>query len=349
MRTTDERGEFAIPAPPEEGLWIRATAEGFPQHLAGAPDVHVRPGEPAPRILLSEGGWIVGRVLLRGTGAAPDQHLLSLMPWDHPWDDPTGWAAQFSSLLPRKGEPLAPGEIWTPRLYPGRYLLEVGTYGFVPSRVEARVVPGCATNVGSVQLGTGFVVRGRVRAPGGESLGVVKFLMTPSENQEPGWWSVTETVVAPDANDAAFEITGAPDGKYELRVSSARYRKQLVRDIRAYGSTAIEIVVRLEPAAFVVLRVLAGEDSPKPSLDLRIGQPGGEWETGSAFETPTGWSLKTLSTDAEGRCRCGPLAPGRWPVEVNLRKQDGQEAWTPIGHVELGLGENPEVVLRQPR
>lgn len=345
-QTTNARGEFVIPAPPEQGIWVKVTAAGFPGALIGTPEVRVRPGDRAPRVRLSAGGRIVGRVRVRGAGSPPEHYSLSLIPWDEPWDDPSRWIWHYSSWPPRGDESLAPGEFRTPHLHPGRYLLEIGVNGALPSRVEAKVVASEAASVGTVSLSTGFLVRGRIQTGDAKPLGVVVLSMTPTGDAKPEAWRGTQPLVARDANDAAFELADAPSGEYDLRVDSAGYRTAFVPKITATQSTVIDLQVVLEPAAFVVVRMLSEDDSPLAQVELRIGQPGGDWAASALVATPASYIWRDLATDATGRCRPGPLAPGRWPVES---KAPGEPAWEQAGYLTLRVGDNPETVFRVSR
>ena len=188
-------------------------------------------------------------------------------------------------------------------------------------------------------------MRGRVLAPGGVAPGRVLLHIAPEGPFRVHGWRSSVEIEGQTPEDNHFEISGAPDGEYRLEVLAGRFRGPVLR-VRLAEGRIVEQDILLEAAAWATLRVVDADGDPRDGVELRIAQPGGEWENGRVEETARGYSLGILSTGDGGRVRVGPLAPGRWPGEAKVEAEGGAESWVRLGEIELALGENPEQTLR---
>lgn len=340
---SDEHGAFVIPAVPESGWWLWARAEGFPERLDGQYPTHVGPADPAPQILLSRGGFVRATILARATQAPVPRARLWL-------EDAQGEWATFADDASAGHDLPAGGRRWGP-IHPGRYFVSVRADGLAASeRRGVEIKAGRDLDLATVELGEGGRLRGSVRAADGSPPGVVSVLVALPGRFDLKAWRGHAFLTGLDEAGARFEIAGAPDGVYDVRVDSARHCPVVLRGVQLVDGQIAEREIRLPPAAFGWLRIAGPADDPVSNAWLRIGQPDGEWREARLYEPKSGsFGGAMLVSGSDGRVRIGPLAPGRWPVEVKVAGAGGAESWVRLGEVELALGENPEQTLRWAR
>ncbi len=241
-------------------------------------------------------------------------------------------AVGSTTLGPGERKPEYPDLYGPHRIAAGTYrILLRGGDGFVLSE-PFTVERGAATDLGTLRLGPGVVVRGRVLGPAGAA--VEKAILVAGED-------IGAESVKPDP-EGRFSIPSLPSGKGILRVLLPRCEVLEAPWSAGPGETSDLGDLRLRPATGTI-RGIVRTASGKPVEGARVG-------TSAA----SGFEFAHLESEArtgpDGRFEIREVPAGRWRASATLPGASGGRKGFAGGHSSpvfaLGEGETREFDIR---
>ncbi|MCI0342865.1 MAG: carboxypeptidase-like regulatory domain-containing protein [Planctomycetales bacterium] len=346
---TDERGVFALPAPPGEGWKLKPSAPGYSEHFSKP--LLWRSGDPPPRLVLERPGIIRGRIAFEEFRDGGDERPVSYCLERKGWDWPLCQSHRNSNRAFRFLVPAGP------------YVLTIGARGAARGGpLEVRLDPGEDRDLGTIVLGAGGTLRVTVRGPDGGPPGPVTVVAVPIASNHMTAWSEMRPRLGHEEDSATFEFQVPPEEEFEIRVLPHRYPSS-VHPVGAVRRSEVKLVELRSPrGGDLPLRVLDPDGRPVDSCGVQLrddddfhGPHGLAVYSGSSGLMMFG--RQTWVTDAQGRILLKARRTGRWELSGTREGKrfqhgfdlgDGPLTWVRLGQVEVREGENPEVVLTWP-
>jgi len=277
--TADADGRFRAAVEPDvESLWARR-GELYGSAAIGA----LRPG--AAPVIMARGRGVHGRIL------APDGQPLGGV--EVIARDPQPWHTELLGVVASARSDAA-GHYRLDALPPGPLALEARGPGRAP--VTASAGAGDATV--DLSMPAGVVVIGRVLlAGGGPAAGALVMAGLDAPGSEPYRHLLTDAA-------GAFRLEGLPAGRVRLLVQSGRQVGASTVEAATGGRHTVALT--LAPAVWLSGRLTRPDGSPAPAAPV---------EAATGLPTAGFGFYAAGVSDARGRFRLGPFAPG--PVSVS--------------------------------
>jgi protocatechuate 3,4-dioxygenase beta subunit len=327
---TDEGGRFEIapPPPPAPGRRIVLTAEGPGGHAALA----LRPGDAAPRpltLVLRGGVTVTGRVVdpdgtpVAGAVIRMDPIWSALADRRRPGPETSRLLALNEMGRVRLTATSGDGGHFRLESVPdGPYFVHVergGSEAWAPDRLEVR---GTDVDLGTLALGAGARIGGRISDEAGRSLAGVAVRLVALDEHRRGYRAVTD-----DHGD--WTVAGVPEGRYQLRAGLAGYQAATT-EVAVGEETSIDLV--LPAGARIEGRVFDGDRPYTRVFRVALRRTGR-----AAGRTPRG-----TFRNAEGRFLLEGVPEGEWTVVAET--PDGRVHPAPVPVV-ASAGRRFEVTL----
>jgi len=262
------------------------------------------PGDTAVDFTLEKTGSLVGRVLLPG-GAAPAAFRVQAFPEAKEKQERPGMRIVIGGRPDDDQIFTDPsGNFRLDGVEPGTVTVTANADGKAPGRKSGlKVVPDQATDVGTITLEDGRVLRGRVvsakdDAPvPGATVSVAQpqgFMMTVGRDSAAG--------VAISALDGRFEIAGLEPRTYAVDVTQPDYSPNSGRVEIAPDADTDDFVVKLSRGGTITGLVRDAQRQIVPNAGVLL------------TKIPMGGGPQTVSTGPDGRYTFEKIAPGEYMV-----------------------------------
>ena len=285
---TDARGDFLMPGL-RPGEYTVVAREGG--RAPGVAAVVVEPeAEARVEILLSEGGFVTGRVVDPDGRPLAGRLRLEVV-------DEQRLATSASERI--AADARADGTFALGPLPPGALGIAVAAPRHATRRVEATTTRRGTTDLGDVVLETGLAIRGRVRDREGSGLGGAS---VRARLRRPGERSLGE---ATSEADGEYVVAGLRPGAYSLTAALPGYATASAT--ASAGGDPVDLV--MEAGGEIAGRVVdaAGQPAEDATLDA-------EWAGGA--EAAPGGGASGSAEEGDGRFVLRDLAAGRYVVKA---------------------------------